>query len=92
MTRILIFFLFLDESICCWYSLEASQQGTLMSYATCFHGEISSLSRAMEKADKQSVEAAGRSTAITLSIGTPYLLTILLLKFEIVHFTTSRCV
>ena len=60
MTRILIFFLFLDESIYCWYSLEASQQGTFMSYATCFHGEISSLSRALRKANKQNVEAAGR--------------------------------
>ena len=31
-------------------------------------------------------------TVIALSIGTPYLFTILLLKFEIIHFTTSRCV
>ena len=29
------------------------------------------------------------NTVITLSIGTPYLLTILVLKFEIVHSTTS---
>ena len=28
----------------------------------------------------------------TLSIGTPYLLTIHVLKFEIVHSTTTRCV
>ena len=31
-------------------------------------------------------------TIITLSIGTSYLLTILLIKFEVVHFTTSCCV
>ena len=31
-------------------------------------------------------------TVITLSIGTSYLLTILLIKFEVAHFTTSCCV
>ena len=31
-------------------------------------------------------------TVFILSIGTPYLLTILVLKFEIVHSTTSSCV
>ena len=33
-----------------------------------------------------------KTTEFILSIGTPYLLTILVLKFEIVHSTTSCCV
>ena len=36
--------------------------------------------------------ASAQSTVINLSTGTPFLLTILVLNFDIVHSTTSRCV
>ena len=36
--------------------------------------------------------AMGQITVFTLSIGTPYLLTILVLKFEIIHSTITWCV
>ena len=47
----------------------------------------------MVLAGTKTAQSVGRctNTVFTLSIGTPYLLTILVVMFEIVHSTTSWC-